>query len=285
MILIDGKTTAAAVRAELKLRTAAMYKKYGKQAGLAVVLIGNDQASQIYVRNKIKACEETGIRSFAHFLPENVSQEDALALVRALACDDRVHGILIQLPLPCGLDEKELLAAIPAEKDVDGFSAVQAGRLMLCEKGTVACTPLGIMELLKRYGISTTGKRAVVVGRSNIVGRPMAMLLLNADATVTVCHSATQNLKEECLRADILVAAVGKANFITGDMVKQGAVVIDVGINRLADGTLCGDVDFQSVKEKSSFVTPVPGGVGPMTIAMLLRNVCDAAERAFGENS
>lgn len=285
MILIDGKTTAAAVRAELKLRTAAMYKKYGKQAGLAVVLIGNDQASQIYVRNKIKACEETGIRSFAHFLPENVSQEDALALVRALACDDRVHGILIQLPLPCGLDEKELLAAIPAEKDVDGFSAVQAGRLMLCENGTVACTPLGIMELLKRYGISTTGKRAVVVGRSNIVGRPMAMLLLNADATVTVCHSATQNLKEECLRADILVAAVGKANFITGDMVKQGAVVIDVGINRLADGTLCGDVDFQSVKEKSSFVTPVPGGVGPMTIAMLLRNVCDAAERAFGENS
>ncbi len=285
MNLIDGKTTAAAVRAELKLRTAAMYRKYGKQAGLAVVLIGNDQASQIYVRNKVKACEETGIRSFTHFLPENVSQKDALTLVRALADDDRVHGILIQLPLPRGLDEKELLEAIPAEKDVDGFSAIQAGRLMLCEKGTVACTPLGIMELLKRYGISTTGKRAVVVGRSRIVGKPMAMLLLNANATVTICHSATQNLKEECLRADILVAAVGKANFITGDMVKQGAVVIDVGINRLADGTLCGDVDFQSVKEKSSFITPVPGGVGPMTIAMLLRNVCDAAERAFEANS
>ncbi len=280
MKLIDGKAIAADIRAELKLRTAAIEEKYHKKIGLAVVLIGNDPASQVYVRNKVKACEEAGIRSFRHDLPEETTQKQAEELVSALAEDENIHGILIQLPLPKGLDEKRLLALIPPEKDVDGFLAENIGRLALKEEGTVACTPLGVMEMLKRSGISPAGKNAVVVGRSNIVGRPMALLLLNADATVTVCHSKTKNLKEECLRADILVAAIGKAKFITADMVKEGAVVIDVGMDRDENGKLCGDVDFENVKEKASYITPVPGGVGPMTIAMLLKNTCDAAERA-----
>lgn len=282
-MIIDGKATAAAIRAELKLRTEKLFQIYGKRAGLAVILAGNDPASQVYVRNKIRACEEAGIKSFAHYLPEDIGQDAIYALIKTLAADESVHGILVQLPLPKGLDEKKLLSAIPADKDVDGFSAINAGRLMLGDRGTVACTPLGVMELLKRYQIQTAGKRAVVVGRSNIVGKPMAALLLNADATVTVCHSKTQNLKEVCLQADILVAAIGKPKFITADMVKQNAVVIDVGVNRLPDGKLCGDVDFGAVQEKASYITPVPGGVGPMTIAMLLQNVCDAAERAFEE--
>lgn len=280
MKLIDGKAIAADIRAELKLRTAAIEEKYHKKIGLAVVLIGNDPASQVYVRNKVKACEEAGIRSFRHDLPEETTQKQAEELVSALAEDENIHGILVQLPLPKGLDEKRLLALIPPEKDVDGFLAENIGRLALKEEGTVACTPLGVMEMLKRSGISPAGKNAVVVGRSNIVGRPMALLLLNADATVTVCHSKTKNLKEECLRADILVAAIGKAKFITADMVKEGAVVIDVGMDRDENGKLCGDVDFENVKEKASYITPVPGGVGPMTIAMLLKNTCDAAERA-----
>ena len=280
MKLIDGKALAADIRAELKLRTAAFEEKYHKKIGLAVVLIGNDPASQVYVRNKVKACEEAGIRSFRHDLPEETTQKQAEELVSALAEDENIHGILVQLPLPKGLDEKRLLALIPPEKDVDGFLAENIGRLALKEEGTVACTPLGVMEMLKRSGISPAGKNAVVVGRSNIVGRPMALLLLNADATVTVCHSKTKNLKEECLRADILVAAIGKAKFITADMVKEGAVVIDVGMDRDENGKLCGDVDFENVKEKASYITPVPGGVGPMTIAMLLKNTCDAAERA-----
>ena len=280
MKLIDGKAIAADIRAELKVRTAAFEEKYRKKIGLAVVLIGNDPASQVYVRNKVKACEEAGIRSFRHDLPEETTQKQAEELVSALAADENVHGILVQLPLPKGLDEKRLLALIPPEKDVDGFLAENIGRLALKEEGTVACTPLGVMEMLKRCGISAAGKNAVVVGRSNIVGRPMALLLLNADATVTVCHSKTKNLKEECLRADILVAAIGKPKFITADMVKEGAVVIDVGMDRDENGKLCGDVDFENVKEKASYITPVPGGVGPMTIAMLLKNTCDAAERA-----
>ena len=280
MKLIDGKAIAVDIRAELKARTAAFEEKYRKKIGLAVVLIGNDPASQVYVRNKVKACEEAGIRSFRHDLPEETTQKQAEELVLALAEDENVHGILVQLPLPKGLDEKRLLALIPPEKDVDGFLAENIGRLALKEEGTVACTPLGVMEMLKRCGIETAGKNAVVVGRSNIVGRPMALLLLNADATVTVCHSKTKNLKEECLRADILVAAIGKPKFITADMVKEGAVVIDVGMDRDENGKLCGDVDFENVKEKASYITPVPGGVGPMTIAMLLKNTCDAAERA-----
>lgn len=280
MILIDGKAIASEIRSEVKVRSQALEKEFGVAPGLAVVLIGEDPASQVYVRNKIKACEETGIRSFSCFLPENATQEEAEALVRKLACDDSVHGILVQLPLPKHLDEKKILKEIPTEKDVDGFSAENVGRLSMKEEGTIACTPNGVMELLKRYKIPTKGKRAVVVGRSNIVGKPMAMLLTNADATVTVCHSRTVDLKEECLRADILIAALGKPNFIKADMVKEGAVVIDVGINRGEDGKLCGDVDFEAVKKKVSYITPVPGGVGPMTIAMLMVNACAAAEKA-----
>lgn len=281
MTLIDGKATAASIRAELKVRSEEFEKKYGRKIGLAVVLVGQDPASQVYVRNKIKGCEEAGIRSFAHYLPETSSQEEVEELVSALAEDENVHGILVQLPLPRGLNADKILAKIPAAKDVDGFCAENIGKLALRERGTVACTPLGVMELLKRYHIPTAGKNAVVVGRSNIVGRPMALLLINADATVTVCHSRTENLKAECLRADILVAAIGKAKFITADMVKEGAVVIDVGMDRDENGKLCGDVDFQSVKDKASYLTPVPGGVGPMTIAMLLSNTCEAAERSM----
>ena len=281
MILIDGKGTAASIRSELKARTAAFEQKTGKKVGLAVVMIGSDPASAIYVRNKIKGCEEAGIASFARFLPAETTQEEAEAAVDALAKDDSVHGILVQLPLPVHLDAPKILARIPVEKDVDGFSAWNLGKLAMKEEGTVACTPLGVMELLKRYHVQTCGKSAVVVGRSNIVGRPMALLLLNADATVTVCHSKTPNLKEECAKADILVAAVGKAKFIKADMVKDGAVVIDVGTNRDENGKLCGDVDFEHVKEKASMITPVPGGVGPMTIAMLLSNTVEAAERTL----
>ena len=280
MTIIDGKQTAAEVRAQLRVRAAAFEEKYGRKVGLAVVLIGEDPASQVYVRNKIKGCEDAGIRSFAHYLPADVTQAQAEELVRALASDEAVHGILVQLPLPKHLDAERILACIPAAKDVDGFSAENIGRLALNEEGTVACTPLGVMELLRRYHVETRWKRAVIIGRSNIVGRPMALLLLNADATVTVCHSRTVNLAEECARADILVAAIGKPNFITADMVKEGAVVIDVGINRV-DGKLIGDVDFAAVSQKASLITPVPGGVGPMTIAMLLQNAISCAERAM----
>lgn len=279
MIVIDGKQTAKAVRAEIKAEVEAYERATGGKVGLAVVLAGNDAASKIYVNNKIKACEEVGIRSFAHYLPEDVSQKQLLNFIDALAQDENVHGILVQLPLPSHIDERAVLAAIPDEKDVDGFGAFQIGRLALGEESTVACTPFGIMELLRRYKIELAGKRAVVVGRSRIVGRPMALLLLNADATVTVCHSRTVNLKDECLRADVLIAAVGKAKFITADMVKEGAVVIDVGMNRDENGQLCGDVDFEAVKEKVSYITPVPGGVGPMTIAMLLKNTVEIAKR------
>ena len=278
MILIDGKKVAAEVRAELKEETAEFEARYGSKVGLAVVLIGEDPASQVYVRNKIRACEEAGIRSFAHYLPADVSQKSAEELVLSLAADENVHGILVQLPLPKHLDAERILACIPTAKDVDGFSAENVGKLALHEEGTVACTPFGVMELLTRYGIDVRGKRAVVVGRSNIVGRPMALLLLNADATVTVCHSRTQDLKGECARADILIAAIGKPKFITADMVKDGAVVVDVGINRV-DGKLVGDVDFEEVSKKASFITPVPGGVGPMTIAMLLKNAVACAKR------
>ncbi|MCI8343777.1 MAG: bifunctional methylenetetrahydrofolate dehydrogenase/methenyltetrahydrofolate cyclohydrolase FolD [Clostridia bacterium] len=278
MTLLNGKETAAQIRAEIKGRADRFLVKRGYPVGLAVVLIGENPASQVYVRNKIKACEEAGIRSFAYYLPQSTSQKDAEELVSSLAENKQVHGILVQLPLPNGLDAEKILAKIPAEKDIDGFSENNIGSLALGKKAIVACTPLGVMELLKRYGVSVAGKRAVVVGRSNIVGKPMAMLLLNADATVTVCHSKTQNLKEECRNADILIAAIGKAKFITADMVKENAIVVDVGMNRDENG-LCGDVDFAEVQKKASYITPVPGGVGPMTIAMLLNNVCEAAER------
>ena len=278
-MIIDGKAVAAQIRAELLTRTARFFEKTGRAPSLAVLLIGDDPASQIYIRNKIKGCAETGIRSFDVRLPGDTSEEEAVLAVRKLAQQTDLDGILVQLPLPKHLNAEKILAEIPPEKDVDGFSAANIGALALGKEGMVACTPLGVMELLRRYGIEPRGKHAVVIGRSNIVGKPMSLLLLNADATVTVCHSHTQNLKEECLRADILIAAAGRAKLLTADMVKEGAVVIDVGTNRDENGKLCGDADFENVQKKASFITPVPGGVGPMTIAMLLQNVCTAAEK------
>ena len=273
MKIIDGKAVAADIRAQLKDRIG----RSGKEVGLAVVMVGDNPASRVYVRNKEKACRETGILSRTYELPEGVSQPELEALIVSLAADERVHGILLQLPLPEGLDARSALAKIPPSKDVDGFSAENLGKLVRGEKALVACTPLGVMKLLESAGISPAGKRAVVLGRSETVGKPLALLLLNADATVTVCHSRTENLKEICREADILVSAVGKPGFVTEDMVKEGAVVIDVGINRGADGKLCGDVDFERVAPKTSYITPVPGGVGPMTVAMLLCNTAAAA--------
>ena len=275
--LIDGKAIASQMRTSIKQSVAKYTEKHKRNIGLAVIMVGENPASAVYVRNKIKACEEVGIKSFAYYLPESVSQRQLEEQVRALAEDGNIDGILVQLPLPENISADEVLKLIPAEKDVDGFSATNTGKLMLGEECLVACTPNGVMKMLEYYGIDPAGKNAVVVGRSNIVGKPMAMLLLNANATVTICHSKTKNLKEECLRADIIVAAVGKARFITADMVKDGAVVIDVGINRGENGKICGDVDFENVKEKCSFITPVPGGAGPMTITMLLYNTLLAA--------
>ena len=276
--IIDGKALAAKLRGELKEKVAAFKSEKG-DIGLAVVLVGEDPASQVYVRNKIKACEEVGIRSFSYHLPAESSQEEVEALVDELVVSEKVHGILVQLPLPKHLDEKRILKRIPASKDVDGFCAENVGNLAMNRETIVACTPFGVMKMLEEYGIAPKGKSAVVLGRSNIVGKPMAMLLVNADATVTVCHSKTKDLKDVCAAADILVVAIGRAKFVTADMVKQGAVVIDVGMDRDENGKLCGDVDYENVKEKASFITPVPGGVGPMTITMLLYNTYIAASR------
>lgn len=280
--LIDGKKHAAEMREEIR-RNVAEYKiKYGKDIGLAVILVGDNGASQVYVRNKIKGCEEVGVKSFAYYLPKETPQQKVEELVKELVADRAINGILVQLPLPAHIDSEAVLGLIPKEKDVDGFCEENIGSLCMRRDCLVACTPNGVMKMLEREGIEIKGKNAVVVGRSNIVGKPMAMLLLNADATVTVCHSKTQNLREICASADILVAAIGRAKFITEDMVKQGAVVIDVGMNRDENGKLCGDVDFDNVKEKCSYITPVPGGVGPMTITMLLYNTYVAAERSGG---
>ncbi len=273
MKLIDGKLLSQKMREQLKEKI----EKSAVKPGLAVVLVGEDPASQIYVRNKIRACEEIGVTSFSYRLPADTSQAQLEGLLEELANDDKVHGILLQLPLPKGLQAEPAMAKIPYQKDVDGFSKENLGKLVLKEEGMVACTPLGVMKMLESEGIETKGKNAVVLGRSDTVGKPMALLLLNADATVTVCHSKTQNLKEICAKADILVAAIGKPKFVTADMVKEGAVVVDVGINRDGEGKLCGDVDFESVKDKTSYITPVPGGVGPMTITMLMYNTCLAA--------
>ncbi len=273
MKIIDGKALAAKIRAELKEKI----KQSGREVGLAVIIVGDDPASCVYVRNKTKACEETGIRSDTYALPATVSQAELEALIARLGKDDRVHGILLQLPLPEGLDAESALGKIPAEKDVDGFSAGNLGKLVLGKETIAACTPLGIMKMLESAGISPRGKHAVVLGRSETVGKPMTLLLLNADATVTICHSRTTNLKDICREADILISAVGKPKFVTEDMVKEGAVVIDVGINRNEAGKLCGDVDFEKVAPKTSWITPVPGGVGPMTIATLLCNTFAAA--------
>ena len=279
MTCIDGKKIAAEIRAELRDEVARFTRQSGKTVGLAVVLVGDDPASAVYVRNKIRACEEVGIRSFAYTLPADASQSAVEALVTELASDNAVDGILVQLPLPAHLDGERILSLIPPAKDVDGFTAENLGRLVCGERGPVACTPLGVMELLRRSGIDPDGMRAVVVGRSNIVGKPMAMLLLNANATVTVCHTHTKELAKVCAQADLLISAVGVPAFITADMVKEGAVVIDVGISR-KDGKLKGDVDFDAVAPKTSCITPVPGGVGPMTIAMLLKNTLTCAMRS-----
>lgn len=274
MKIIDGKTIAAAIREEIRQDVAQMQRK----PALAVVIVGEDPASQIYVRNKVKACGEIGINSYVYTLPTDCSQEVLEAKLDELATDKGIDGILLQLPLPKHLDTESAMARIPFEKDVDGFSERNLGLLALHKEKMVACTPLGVMKLLEAEGVQIAGKHAVILGRSDTVGKPMAMLLLNADATVTVCHSKTKNIKQICLQADILVAAIGKAKFVTEDMVKEGAIVIDVGINRDEDGKLCGDVDFESVKQKASLITPVPGGVGPMTIAMLMQNTCLAAK-------
>lgn len=275
--LIDGKAIAAEMRQDIKREVSAFKSALNREIGLAVVLVGENPASKIYVKNKIKACEEVGVKSYAYYLPETSPQKAVEELVSGLADDDNLDGILVQLPLPAHIDAERALSLIPTGKDVDGFSAENIGKLAMGEKCLVACTPNGVMKMLEYYGVELSGKRAVVVGRSNIVGKPMALLLLNADATVTVCHSRTRNLKEECLKADVLVAAVGKAKFITADMVKDGAVVVDVGMNRDENGKLCGDVDFEAVKDKCSYITPVPGGVGPMTITMLMYNTLQAA--------
>lgn len=279
-ILIDGKALAAQLRGEIREQAENFRKQRGKDIGLAVILVGEDPASQVYVRNKIKACEEVGVKSFSYHLPAETTEQQLVSLIDELVASDNVHGILVQLPLPKHLNERAVLAHIPPAKDVDGFCAENVGNLAMNRTTIVACTPFGVMKMLEKYGIDPKGKNAVVLGRSNIVGKPMAMLLLNADATVTVCHSKTKNLKEICAAADILVVAIGRAKFITADMVKEGAVVIDVGMDRDENGKLCGDVDFEHVKDKASYITPVPGGVGPMTITMLLYNTVIAATRS-----
>lgn len=275
--LLDGKAMSAELREELALRVQRLKGK-GVTPGLAVILVGDDPASQIYVKNKELGCQQVSIHSVTIRLPETASQAELEAQIDKLNADASIHGILVQLPLPQGLDEAAALARILPEKDVDGFHLLNAGRLFTGQQGVVACTPKGAMEMLHRTGIDLSGKEAVVVGRSNIVGKPMAMLLLQENATVTICHSRTANLAEHTRRADVLVAAVGKPRFITADMVKPGAVVIDVGINRM-DGKVVGDVDFDAVREVASWITPVPGGVGRMTITMLLANTIEAAER------
>lgn len=278
--LIDGKVISAAVKERVKNEVAQLSGK-GITVGLAVIIVGEDPASKIYVANKKKACEALGIISEEYALPESTTEKELLALIDTLNAKKSINGILCQLPLPHHLDEKRIINAISPEKDVDAFHPVNVGRIMIGDYDFVPCTPAGIMEMLAYENIETEGKRCVVIGRSNIVGKPMAMLLLHKNGTVTICHSRTKNLKEICLDADILVAAVGKAKFVTADMVKEGAVVIDVGMNR-ENGRLCGDVDFEAVKDKASAITPVPGGVGPMTIAMLMQNTLTAAKRQNG---
>ena len=280
-VILDGKAVSAKVKEEVKEEVEAL-KKQGVSVGLAVIIVGNNPASRTYVNNKKKACEAAGILSEEYALPEETTQEELLALVEELNHKDSINGILCQLPLPKQLDEEAVIAAISGKKDVDAFSAVNVGHIMIGDYSFLPCTPAGIMEILRHYNIDVAGKECVVIGRSNIVGKPMAMLLLHQNGTVTICHSKTQNLKEVTSRADILVAAVGIPHFVTADMVKEGAVVIDVGMDRDENGKLCGDVDFAAVEPKASYITPVPGGVGPMTIATLLKNTVTAAKQQNG---
>lgn len=273
--IIDGKAISAQIKEEVKARVA-VYRERGAEITLAVVQVGNDPASSVYVGNKKKACAYVGIRSLSYELPEETTEEELLALIADLNSREDVHGILVQLPLPQQIDEHKVICAIDPSKDVDGFHPQNVGALCTGEEGFVSCTPAGIIQLLKRSGIVIEGRECVVIGRSNIVGKPMALLLLRENGTVTICHSKTKNLKETAKRADILVAAVGKPRMITADYVKEGAVVIDVGIHRNKDNKLCGDVDYESVAPLSTAITPVPGGVGPMTIAMLMYNCVEA---------
>lgn len=275
--LIDGKKISAEIKDELKKRVSEL-KADGKEITLAVIQVGNDPASSVYVGNKKKACEYIGIKSLAYELPEETTEEKLLSIIEELNNRDDVNGILVQLPLPSHINEDKVIETIDSKKDVDGFNPMSVGALSIGKKGFVSCTPAGIIQLLKRSNIEIEGKECVVVGRSNIVGKPMAMLLLRENGTVTVAHSRTKNLKEVTKRADILVAAVGKPKFITADYVKEGAVVIDVGIHRNENNKLCGDVDFESVEPKASAITPVPGGVGPMTIAMLMYNCVNGCQ-------
>ena len=279
--LIDGNALSASIRAGLAARAAALTER-GVTPCLAVILVGEDPASSVYVRNKVAACEKAGVRSLKDVYPAEVDPAVVFARISELNADPDVHGILVQLPLPRRFDAEAVLEAIDPEKDVDGFHAENVGALMQGKPRFIPCTPYGVMEMLKSRGVTLKGAEAVIVGRSNIVGKPMAMLLLAAGCTVTVCHSQTRDLAFHTRRADILVAAVGRARMITGDMVKPGATVIDVGINRLPDGKLCGDVDFASASAVAGIITPVPGGVGPMTITMLLANTIEAAERRAG---
>ena len=275
--IIDGKAVSQFVKDEVKKEVSALGEK-GVSVGLAVIIVGNDPASRTYVNNKKKACEATGIISEEYALPENTTMEELLALIKELNAKKSINGILCQLPLPKHLDEKAVIENIDPIKDVDAFHAVNTGHIMIGDYSFLPCTPAGIMEMLKYYNIEIEGKECVVIGRSNIVGKPMAMLLLQKNGTVTICHSRTKNLKEITSRADILVAAVGVPYFVTADMVKDGAVVIDVGMDRNKEGKLCGDVDFAEVEKKASYITPVPGGVGPMTIATLMKNTVTAAK-------
>lgn len=277
--IIDGNALAAATRADVARRTTLLTQR-GLTPGLAVVLVGENPASQVYVRNKVKACGDAGLHSVLERYPDTMTEAELLARIDALNRDDSIHGILVQLPLPAHMDAHKVIEAISPAKDVDGFHVSSAGALMVGQPGFWPCTPYGCMKMLESIGYNLRGKHAVVIGRSNIVGKPMAMMLLAQNATVTICHSATANLKAMTLQADVIVAAVGKRNVLTADMVKPGAVVLDVGMNRNDEGKLCGDVDYAGVSQVAGYITPVPGGVGPMTIAMLLVNTLEAAERA-----
>ena len=280
--LIDGNALSKQLRAQVAADTVKL-KAQGLTPGLAVVLVGDNQASQVYVRNKVKACEDAGLHSVLEKYELNMTEAELLARVEALNNDDSIHGILVQLPLPAHIDAQKVIEAISPAKDVDGFHIASAGALMTGMPGFWPCTPYGCMKMLESIGYQLKGKHAVVIGRSNIVGKPMALMLLQQNATVTICHSGTKDLKAMTLQADVIVAAVGKRNVLTADMVKPGAVVLDVGMNRKDEGKLCGDVDFDGVKEVASYITPVPGGVGPMTITMLLVNTLESAQRALSE--
>jgi len=275
--IIDGKKISSEVKEQVRLEVASL-KAQGISVGLAVIIVGDNPASRIYVNNKKKACELVGIRSEEYALPEQTSERELLDLVDELNHNPEINGILVQLPLPAQIDEKHVIDAISPQKDVDAFTAANVGQIMIGEYAFLPCTPAGCMELIRSTGVDITGKQCVVIGRSNIVGKPMAMLLLHANGTITICHSRTKNLAEICRSADILVAAVGKAKLVTADMVKPGAIVIDVGMNRDENGKLCGDVDFASVEPVAGYITPVPGGVGPMTIATLMKNTVTAAK-------